>query len=202
MSPQVTMVMMLAVTLGAAIYVAWPLLFGRIQVEDYLGLESTEPVLQRLYFQRDATYSAMKELDFHLAMGNLSKLDHKALQDRYKRKAVAILKRIDDAKAGRAFRPVPEDDEIEIDPPIAREPGTARADVSRVDLDVEQEIEAFRRKSKESDFGQPAPTLTCPTCGQPVKDPQAAFCSRCGAPLKASSPHRKKSGKKREDRNG
>ncbi|MCL4531703.1 MAG: zinc ribbon domain-containing protein [Actinobacteria bacterium] len=203
MSSQLTMIMMLAVTLGAAIYVAWPLLFGKTRPEDYLGLESSEPVLQRLYFQRDATYSAMKELDFDLAMGNLSKQDHQQLQDRYKRKAVAILKRIDDAKAGRASRVGPNDDELEMAVPVKREPRKARAETSRVDLDVEQEIEAYRRKSREPETGEPVLAATCPSCGRPVKDPQAAFCSRCGAPLrKVSSTRGKKSGRNREDRNG
>ncbi len=202
MSSQMTMIMMLAVTLGAAIYVAWPLLVGKTRPEDYLGLESSEPVLQRLYFQRDATYSAMKELDFDLAMGNLSTQDHQQLQDRYKRKAVAILKRIDDAKAGRTAAAMPEDYEFESLAPVRRESGKIRADNSRVDLDVEQEIEAFRRKSRESGHGQATPALTCPSCGHPIADPQAAFCSRCGASLhKISSPQRRKTAKKREDRN-
>lgn len=203
MSSQLTMIMMLAVTLGAAFYVAWPLLFGRTRPEDYLGLESSEPVLQQLCFQRDATYSAMKELDFDLAMGNLSKQDHQQLQERYKRKAVAILKRIDDAKAGRISTAVLEDDELEARVPAKRESGKIRASNSRVDLDVEQEIEAFRRKSRESDRRQQAPALTCPSCGRPIADPQAAFCSKCGASLrKISSSQRKKMGKNREDRNG
>jgi len=203
MSPQVTMVIMLAVTLGAAIYVAWPLLFGKIRPEEYLGLETSEPVLQRLYFQRDTTYSAMKELDFDLAMGNLSKQDHQQLQERYKRKAVAILKRIDDAKAGRIFVNTLEDDELEAEAPVKREPLKARGEDARVDLDVEQEIEAFRRQSRASDHGQLAPALTCPSCGRPIKDPQAAFCSKCGASLrKTSAPQRKKTRKVREDRNG
>ncbi len=203
MSSQLTMIIMLAVTLGAAIYVAWPLLFGKTRPEDYLELETSEPVLQQLYFQRDATYSAMKELDFDLAMGNLSKQDHQQLQERYKRKAVAILKRIDDAKAGRTPRFSSTDDEFETDVLARREPVKARAETSRVDLDVEQEIEAYRRKSREPDAGEQASAAVCPSCGRPIKDPQAAFCSRCGAPVrKASSPRGKKSGRNREDRNG
>jgi hypothetical protein len=203
MSPQVTMAIMLAVTVGAALYVAWPLLFGKANPEDYLGLEGSEPVLQRLYFQRDTTYSAMKELDFDLAMGNLSQQDYQQIQERYKRKAVSILKRIDDAKSGKLSHLEMDDGELELEIPEGQEPRKTRPEGSRVDLDIEQEIEAFRRKAREQGRGQRAPSTTCPSCGRPAADPDAAFCSKCGAPLrKASSSHKKHSAKNREDRNG
>ena len=95
------MATMLAVTAGAAVFVAWPLLAGGSRPEEFFGSEPGEPVLQHLLFQRDAVYAAMKELEFDLATGKLSQQDFDQLHERYKRKAVAILKRIDDARAGR-----------------------------------------------------------------------------------------------------
>jgi hypothetical protein len=202
MSPQLTIALMLAVTLGAALYVAWPLLFGRARPEEYLGLEGSEPVLQRLYFQRDTTYSAMKELDFDLEMGNLSQSDHQRLQDRYKRKAVAILKRIDDAKSGKLVHGELDDEEFESKAPVSQQARKARDAEPRVDLDIEQEIEAFRRKARESG-GRNAGMINCPSCGRPVKDPEAEFCAKCGTSLRrAAGSQRKKTGKSREDRNG
>ncbi len=191
MTPQVTMILMLAVTVGAALYVAWPLLFGRVRAEDYLALEGAEPALQRLYVQRDGVYAAMKELEFEFATGKLSEHDFQQLQERYKRKAVAILKRIDDARAGRLSRGalVEFEDDLEVERPRAPRKAGRRAE-----LDVEQEIEAFRRRARES--GEAA-ALTCPSCGRPVLDPEAVFCAKCGAPVRDASPQgRKKPGNK------
>src|SRR5680860_1080212 len=101
MTGELTIIAMLAVTAGASIYVAWPLLMGNTRPEEYLGTKPEESMLQRLSTQRDSTYAAMKELEFDLATGNLSEEDFQPLYDRYKRKAVAILKRIDDVTAGR-----------------------------------------------------------------------------------------------------
>ncbi len=191
MSLQWTMVAMLAITLAAALYVAWPLLFGRTRPDEFLGSEPSEPVLQRLLFQRDTVYAAMKELEFDLAMGNLSQGDFQQLQDRYKRKAVAILKRIDDAKAGRLRNvEIPEAQE-EFLADITRP--RARHDFQDTELDVEEEIQSFRKKGREqngrgdSSAARSSAVTLCPSCGKRVKDPGAAFCSSCGAPLRRSS---------------
>jgi DNA-directed RNA polymerase subunit RPC12/RpoP len=186
------MVVMLGITLAAALYVAWPLLFGQVRPEEFLGSEPGEPVLQRLLFQRDTVYAAMKELDFDLAMGNLSQEDFQQLQDRYKRKAVAILKRIDDAKAGRLRHDdVPEArDDFLADTAYAHRP-VAHEGADETELDVEQEIQSFRKSVRERDGrGTPPPSarasrpITCPNCGHRIRDPKAAFCSKCGAPIR------------------
>ena len=205
MSTEMTMAMMMLITVGAAVYVAWPLLVGGTDAQEYFGSEPAEPVLQQLMFQRDTTYAAMKELDFDLAMGNLSKEDFQQLQERYKRKAVALLKRIDDVKAGRLpARQALEGMDVEMDPQ-----STPRRTVAprepRVDLDVEQEIEAYRRQSRSQQTERgatssrtPAAPLgaarpnVCPSCGRPIKDPEAAFCARCGAPIRPSTGRRRR----------
>ena len=51
--------------------------------------------LRKLSSQRDTTYSMLKELEFDLQSGILSKEDYQNLEARYKRKAVSILKDID-----------------------------------------------------------------------------------------------------------
>ncbi len=202
-------VAMLAITGGAAVFVAWPLLMGRTRAEEFFGAEPTEPVLQRLLFQRDTTYAAMKELEFDRAMGSLSEQDFEQLYERYKRKAVAILKRIDDARTGRLSRAALE--EIEgFEEPLPQ-PERRRTRPGGLDLDVEQEIEAYRRKSKGPAEGsrvapRPGAAILCPSCGRPAKDPEAAFCSRCGAPLRqrggtrpSTAPRGKKSNGLKED---
>lgn len=193
MSFQLTMMAMLAITVGAAVFVAWPLLFGRTRAEEYLAIERSEPVLQRLLFQRDTVYAAMKELEFDLAMGNLSQEDFQQIQDRYKKKAVAILKRIDDARAGKlrgGRLPEAEDDFLADVYSVAR--GSGRHEAEDTELDVEQEIQSFRENSREHNGRESRPSrasdaATCSRCGQQVQDPQAAFCSKCGASLRRGS---------------
>lgn len=193
MSFQWTMVAMLAITVGAAVFVAWPLLFGRTRPEEFLGGEPSEPVLQRLLFQRDTVYAAMKELEFDLAMGNLSQEDFQELQDRYKKKAVAILKRIDDARSGRLRgRSVPEAEEEFLADLPSTAGDTGRDHVEDSELDLEEEIQSFRKRSKGSSVrrggdSKGSSAVLCPECGQRVLDPEAAFCSRCGASLRRGS---------------
>lgn len=56
--------------------------------------------LGELYSQRDATYSAIEELEFDLKSGTLSNEDFDVLKQSYKAKAVSILKEIDDKEKG------------------------------------------------------------------------------------------------------
>lgn len=145
MTPTLTIAVMLVVTLGAAVYVAWPLLFGRVNPEDFLAVEGVEPRAQARAGK--ATMTRLGDESYEAAQG-------------------AVRRR-------------------------------AAASGSRVDLDVEQEIEAFRRKTKETG---PRATLNCASCGRPVKDPDAAFCSKCGAPIsKGAGQNRKSTGNSREE---
>jgi len=146
------MVAMLAITAGTALFVAWPLMFGCRRPEEFLGPEPGEPALQRLLFQRDSVYAAVKELEFDLAVGKLSREDFEQLNERYRKKAVAILKRIDDTKAGRLSLDETQDEEGEsgVEPPLQPQQQQQASSEPRVDLDVEVEIEAFRRRSKHA----------------------------------------------------
>lgn len=201
MSTQMTMALMLTITAAAAIYVAWPLLFGRVRPEEYLGIEGAEPILQRLYLQRDSTYAAMKELDFDLAMGNLSKEDHEQLQERYKRRALAILKRIDDARAGRLHRAALEIDDESDEMTVEHEPrGRSRVSTQRIETDLEQEIEAFRRRQRSEGTAAASAAVTCPSCGRTVRDSEAAFCSKCGAPISGKGARKKHGNAAKGDR--
>jgi hypothetical protein len=187
-----TIIAMLAITAGASVYVAWPLLMGNTRAEEYLGTKPEETILHRLTIQRDSTYAAMKELEFDLAMGNLSQEDFRPLYDRYKKRAVAILKRMDDVTAGRSSsKEVLAAIEDEESWPEETPRPAARASAAGSDLDIEQEIESFRSQSRRRETAA-APSTDCPSCGRPSADPEAAFCAKCGASLR-----RGKSGRRR-----
>jgi hypothetical protein len=185
MTGELTIIAMLAITAGASIYVAWPLLKGNTRAEEYLGTKPEETILQRLNVQRDNTYAAMKELEFDLALGNLSQEDFRPLYERYKRRAVAILKRIDDVTAGRAsskevLAGIEEDEGGWAEE--SRRPAPP-ASAARSSLDIEQEIEAFRSRSRRRETSA-TPEVTCPSCGRASADPEAAFCAKCGTSLR------------------
>jgi hypothetical protein len=189
MTGELTIIAMLAITAGASIYVAWPLLMGNTRAEEFLGTRADESMLQRLTAQRDNTYAAMKELEFELAMGNLSQQDFQPVYDRYKRRAVALLKRMDDVGEGRASSKEVlaeiDDDRSWTEPAVRTAPSSPPSAGS--DLDVEQEIESYRSRSRTQEPARPASSgVSCPACGRPSPDPEAVFCGKCGASLRKS----------------
>ncbi|MCL4460013.1 MAG: zinc ribbon domain-containing protein [Chloroflexi bacterium] len=136
-------------------YVAYPLFRGRV------AMVAEEPAmdkdLENLLARRDATYAAIKELEFDRQAGGLSEDDYRDLLERYKRKAVALLREIDQAQ------------------------GAKRGAMAE---QIEQEVTALRRRkrqlrAKESGVAR---GQACPRCGAP-SDPQDDFCSVCGASL-------------------
>ncbi len=85
-------------------FIIYPLLRQR---SPKVGLTEDEK-LQELSSKRDTTYSMLKEMEFDLQSGILTKEDYRDLEARYKRKAISILRGIDDLKAGTNM-----EDEIE-----------------------------------------------------------------------------------------
>ena len=77
-------------------FIIYPLFRQRLSQE---GLAEDEK-LQELRSKRDTTYSMLKEMEFDLQSGILTKEDYRDLEARYKRKAISILRGIDDLKAG------------------------------------------------------------------------------------------------------
>jgi hypothetical protein len=72
-------------------FIAYPFFKRRARATESVGDEK----LQELQFQRDTTYSMLKELEFDLKSGILADEDYNDLKTRYKRKAVSILRDID-----------------------------------------------------------------------------------------------------------
>ena len=56
--------------------------------------------LRELYSKRDTAYSMLKELEFDFQSGTLTKEDYQELEARYKRKAIPIIRNIDDMEKG------------------------------------------------------------------------------------------------------
>ena len=64
-----------------------------------LSIDSVEDEkLRELRSRRDTTYSMLKELEFDFRSGILTEADYRDLEAKYKRKAISILKDIDDSK--------------------------------------------------------------------------------------------------------
>ncbi len=99
------LVVMVAASLAVAIFVSWPLLVARRE-EEAEGEEEADLALDQLLVQKEATYSAIKELEFDHAMGNLSQEDYRELARRYEDRAVALLQIIDEISGEEPHRPV------------------------------------------------------------------------------------------------
>ena len=77
-------------------FVAYPLFRQKLRPVDSVEDEK----LRELHSRRDTTYSMLKELEFDFQSGILSEDDHRDLEAKYKKKAISILKDIDDLAKG------------------------------------------------------------------------------------------------------
>lgn len=175
----------LAIILATFAFVAYPLISP--SKKDVLIEDEMESELQ---FKKDSTYSALKELEFDYALGNLSPEDHRDLEERYKDKAIKILKDMDALETKTTSRKAPDLSALD---DIEREILMARG---RQGIDLEDEIMAARGK-KEAGVSRPveSPQETCPYCNRKVSS-TAKYCSSCGIALSISCPSCGKSAKK------
>lgn len=118
---------------AAVVFVAYPLFRQRMTIEIQAGDEA----LQELSSKRDTTYAMLKEVEFDYQSGILVEEDYKALQDRYKQKAVSILKELH-AKSEA-------DDEVEGEIGELRQDNHPALDN---DTEIEQEILQLRKNKK------------------------------------------------------
>ena len=77
-------------------FIIYPLLRQRSPREG----SSEDEKLRELRSKRDTTYSMLKEMEFDLQSGILAEEDYRDLEARYKKKAISILRGIDDLKRG------------------------------------------------------------------------------------------------------
>jgi len=88
----VTIFIAILLTVLTFAFIAYPLLKQRVRSVDSVEDEKS----QELHTKRDTTYSMLKELEFDLQSGILTEEDYQDLEARYKRKAISILRDIDD----------------------------------------------------------------------------------------------------------
>ena len=138
---------------GAVAIVAYPL-FKQSNQLDVTFAGTSDPVLEGLVSQRDAMYSAIKDLENDHAMGKLSDADYKSLRAKYEAKAVAILQELDNV--------------------VGSEP-SARA--ARDDEAIEREIARLRRSTATN------ASMKCPKCGT-LHTAEDVFCAKCGTSLR------------------
>lgn len=132
-----------------------------------------------LMAQRDATYDALRDLDFDFQLGKLSKVDYDALRDKYKARAAYILQQID-ALTGTRVGTNGKDAEAQIEAQVAQlrraKTTTAHAETLAHTPDaVEDEIARVRALRK-------AGGGFCLQCGTPYQAGDK-FCAKCGNKL-------------------
>ncbi len=160
------------IVIGSIAIVAYPL-FKRTEELDVTFVGSTDATWEGLVTQRDATYSAIKDLEFDHAMGKLSDADYKTLRVKYETKAVAILQELDSMNESRKVS----GDAIE------REVGEIRRAAANGSMKcprcgtAHMAGDVFCAKCGTSLKG-----IRCPSCGKraAVGD---KFCSKCGSAM-------------------
>jgi hypothetical protein len=162
----------IVLTLAVAAWVLYPL--WRPSTASEPGED--EP-LRELLARRDATYSAIKELEFDYELGNLSPSDHRDLEAKYKDRAVSILKEIDAQSKGGGM-----EDEIE-----RRVRALRRHPKAPEGPACPQCGEKVEARAKFCPGCGAELDLLCPQCGAGY-GPGDRFCSQCGAALEKEAP--------------
>src|SRR3989304_4960008 len=83
-------------TLLSLVFIAYPL----FKQKRSLVTSDEDEKFRELHSRRDTTYSMLKELEFDFQSGILTEEDYRDLEARYKRKAISILKDVDNLEKG------------------------------------------------------------------------------------------------------
>ncbi len=163
-------------TVATLVFIGYPLFRQRVMPVDSMEDEG----LQELYSRRDTTYSMLKELEFDFQSGILTDEDYHDLEARYKGKAIAILKNIDDSERGTS-----PDEQIERQVrALRRNQGQSPREVAgnrrqraKVDEEIKREVKELHRSKARF----------CTQCGAGAGESDR-FCSRCGTKLSRGEP--------------
>jgi hypothetical protein len=164
-------VLIALLVIGIIAFIAYPLFDPRRGT----FVESAS-VLDTLIAQRDATYDALRDLDFDFQLGKLSKVDYDTLRDKYKARAAYILQQID-ALAGTPPDSNGKDAEAQIEAQVAQlrraktEVGARRASPDTIEDEIAR-VRALRQ----------AGGGFCSKCGTPYRAGDK-FCAKCGNKL-------------------
>ena len=120
-------------------------------------IQTADERLQELNLCKEGAYATIKELEFDLVMGKLSKEDYEALKEQYVLEAVDSMKEIDKFRSNKR-----------------KKRAWAKKDVT---MEIEREISSMRGRKTTKETNH-----VCNECG---KETSAAdrFCSGCGAKL-------------------
>lgn len=135
---------------AAVAFIGYPLLKEHVTDEDDLELPEED---EELYRRKEATYSALKELEFDYKTGKLSESDFRELEMRFKADALEILEAME-----------------QMEHPAPRTKSTGRAGGGRRDGDTKVAKPAA------------LPAGTCGSCGN-VNPAASRFCGVCGDAL-------------------
>ena len=158
-------------------FVMYPL-FKRADELDVAFVGLTDPLWENLVTQRDATYSAIKDLENDHAMGKLSDADYRSLRVKYETKAVMILQELDTMSGSKpSGNAVARDEAIERQVVQLRRATQGGALACPKCGTKHQAEDVFCAKCGGSLRG-----VRCPSCGK-----RAAlgdkFCSKCGSTI-------------------
>lgn len=147
-------------------FVGYPLLKANPEVALQPEAEETT-VEEELENQKAATFAAIGELDFDHAMGNLSDRDHEELRDRYKLKALTLMKEMDELAKSTPRHPAPV-----ATPQAVAERGNSQRFCSGCGAGLDRDDRFCRQCGRPLSSG-------CSVCGT-LLDPTDAFCANCG----------------------
>lgn len=152
------------IVMATMAFVAYPIIKSKPQYE-----ETQDDTLDELLSQQDAAYTAIKELDFDYQTGSLSLEDVRQLEERYKQKAVSVLKQIDAYEEGSPA-------EKATAKPVSKPAQASAKERPPQEDEIEKQVLKLRQPGgKAASF--------CARCGARLGATDR-FCSRCGAPLK------------------
>ena len=146
------------VALGLALY---PLF--REERWAYATEPGINPHLENLLSAREATYSAIKDLESDHAQGKLSDADYQAVRAKYENRALLILQELNLVEL-RASTQV----QHKVSSPACARCGEAYSPADK-----------FCRRC-----GAPLGAPACANCGMAIQ-PEWKFCKQCGAPIGA-----------------
>ncbi|MFH1003287.1 MAG: zinc-ribbon domain-containing protein [Chloroflexota bacterium] len=163
----------LLLTVLTFVYIVYPLFRQRsapaVAVDDERQRE--------LSTSRDTAYSMLKELEFDYQSGLLTEEDYQELSTRYKGKAMAILKQLDDSGADSGATDEIETAVLKLRRSQRQAPARGKGQGPVSSPGPEDVIEQQVRRARRS------PRRFCTQCGAPAQ-PEDRFCSSCGASLK------------------
>lgn len=159
------------VILGAVLaYVGYPL-FKKDNLQG-AALVNVDPKTESLLSQKESSILAIKELDFDRQIGNLSEEDYRELVDKYRKRAITLIKDLDTVEKG--------DDLSQL---IDRQVAELRHRRSPTDTEKGPACPKCGYLSHSaalfcSQCGCPL-SLACPGCGVAYNTGDR-FCSQCG----------------------